>query len=166
MSKVKCLACGNTIESINDPSVTVLCGCPNRTHVSGGMEHTKIGGVDLALVEVIEAYHAGKLLNDAVPIEQPPPRGIDDCFGMSESPVTSPVTSPVPEYPLESPGAEWMCFFEDMVIPYHRRQTKLIVALADRIEALFKELESCTLTPRAIGTLAGLKLDCETLQGK
>jgi hypothetical protein len=52
MAKVRCLKCGEELESksIHD---FCMCECDNQTFVDGGSHYTRFGGVDTNLVELI-----------------------------------------------------------------------------------------------------------------
>ena len=53
MGKVKCLACGEILESKSVHDFQA-CSCPQHTFVDGGDEYTRIGGQDLDMIEVLE----------------------------------------------------------------------------------------------------------------
>lgn len=53
MSKVKCLQCNTILESKFRHDFQI-CGCENSTFVDGGNDYCRIGGVDLAKIEVID----------------------------------------------------------------------------------------------------------------
>ena len=46
---IKCLACGKELTSKHRHDF-VGCGCPNQTHVDGGTDYRKCGGVDLGKI--------------------------------------------------------------------------------------------------------------------
>lgn len=52
MGKVQCLQCGAVLESRTRHEF-VMCKCPNQTHVDGGEDYLKAGGVNLDLIRVI-----------------------------------------------------------------------------------------------------------------
>lgn len=52
---IKCLVCNTILESKHQHHF-VECGCPNQSFVDGGMLYTRIGGVDLDLVENLCEY--------------------------------------------------------------------------------------------------------------
>lgn len=53
MAKVKCLNCGQELESTFRHDFQ-RCSCENETFVDGGNDYCRYGGVDITKVEVIE----------------------------------------------------------------------------------------------------------------
>ena len=53
MSKVKCLECGEVLESKFRHNF-VSCGCPNEAFVDGGNDYLRCGGKDLDKIEFLE----------------------------------------------------------------------------------------------------------------
>lgn len=55
MGKVRCLKCGEVLEStwVHDFK---MCKCPNETYVDGGHDYLRIGGMDLNLIEVLDDF--------------------------------------------------------------------------------------------------------------
>jgi len=53
MATIKCKKCGAVLTSkfVHDFQ---QCGCSNETFIDGGNEYTRIGGVDLNLIEFID----------------------------------------------------------------------------------------------------------------
>lgn len=54
MGAVKCLKCGQVMESLYRHDIK-SCGCDNQTMVDGGTDYTRIGGMDMEYVEVLQA---------------------------------------------------------------------------------------------------------------
>ena len=52
MGKVKCLNCGEILESKHRHDF-VRCGCGNETFVDGGNDYLRCGGMDMTMVKVI-----------------------------------------------------------------------------------------------------------------
>lgn len=52
---VKCLVCNTVLESKHQHNFR-SCGCSNQSFVDGGMVYTRVGGVDLDLVENLCEY--------------------------------------------------------------------------------------------------------------
>ena len=57
MSKVKCLACGEVLESKHRHDF-VMCKCKNETFVDGGTEYMRAGGINMSLVKVVNEEYA------------------------------------------------------------------------------------------------------------
>ncbi len=54
-NRVKCLSCGEILESYSRWDYKT-CDCPQKTMVDGGLEYERYGGVDLDLVETMFEY--------------------------------------------------------------------------------------------------------------
>ena len=52
---IKCLVCNTVLESKHQHHF-VECSCPNQSFVDGGLLYTRVGGVDLDLVENLCEY--------------------------------------------------------------------------------------------------------------
>ena len=52
---VKCLVCNTVLESKHQHNFR-SCGCPNQSFVDGGLLYTRVGAVDLDLVENLCEY--------------------------------------------------------------------------------------------------------------
>jgi len=52
MGRIKCLSCGKILESKYRHDL-VGCGCPNDTFVDGGNDYSRMGGIDLELIEIL-----------------------------------------------------------------------------------------------------------------
>jgi hypothetical protein len=52
MAKVRCLKCGEELESKSIHDFR-MCGCENKTFIDGGSHYTRLGGVDMNLVELV-----------------------------------------------------------------------------------------------------------------
>ena len=53
MGTVRCLCCGKILVSKHRHDF-VQCNCENETFVDGGNDYMRAGGMDLALIEVLE----------------------------------------------------------------------------------------------------------------
>lgn len=53
MGKVQCLSCGKILESKHRHDFR-KCSCENETFVDGGDDYMRIGGKDLAKIEILE----------------------------------------------------------------------------------------------------------------
>ena len=53
LGKVKCLGCGVILHSTYRHDFQ-MCDCPNQTFVDGGYDYTRIGGMNIDLIEVID----------------------------------------------------------------------------------------------------------------
>lgn len=51
---IQCLSCGVTLESKHRHDFR-RCDCNNRSFVDGGSDYTRIGGVDIELIKVIQS---------------------------------------------------------------------------------------------------------------
>jgi len=51
MSKIKCLACGEILESKFRHDF-VTCGCDNHTFIDGGEAYMRCGGIDMSKIGV------------------------------------------------------------------------------------------------------------------
>lgn len=61
MSKIKCMACGEILESKHRHDY-VVCSCQNHTMIDGGDEYLRLGGKDLSKIFIIEVN--GKEVNE------------------------------------------------------------------------------------------------------
>lgn len=61
MSKVKCLNCGEILESKHVHDFQ-MCNCSNETFVDGGNEYTRCGGYNFDLIEVIKESKSDEAL--------------------------------------------------------------------------------------------------------
>ncbi len=52
MGKVKCMECGQILESKHRHDF-VKCDCPNETYVDGGNDYMRVGGSDLDKILVL-----------------------------------------------------------------------------------------------------------------
>lgn len=52
MSKIKCLECGEILESKHRHDFR-QCKCQNQTFIDGGKDYLRCGGVDLSKIEYI-----------------------------------------------------------------------------------------------------------------
>ena len=52
---IKCLVCNTVLESKHQHNFSE-CGCPNQSFVDGGLLYTRVGSVDLDLVENLCEY--------------------------------------------------------------------------------------------------------------
>jgi hypothetical protein len=53
MGKIKCLVCGEILESKTRHDFQ-QCNCENESFVDGGTDYSRVGGVDLSKIEVIK----------------------------------------------------------------------------------------------------------------
>jgi hypothetical protein len=51
-SRVKCLACGEILES-KYRHAFVSCGCSNNTFVDGGSAYLRCGGKDFTMIQIL-----------------------------------------------------------------------------------------------------------------
>jgi hypothetical protein len=51
MGKIKCLQCNTILESVHRHDFK-RCECENRTHVDGGNDYLKFGGMDFGKIEI------------------------------------------------------------------------------------------------------------------
>jgi len=59
MGKVRCLVCNTVLESKSRHDFQ-MCKCANQTHVDGGNDYMKAGGVDPTKVQVVTKCHGLK----------------------------------------------------------------------------------------------------------
>ncbi len=52
MGKVKCMECGQILESKYRHDF-VKCDCPNETYVDGGNDYIRVGGADLDKIFIL-----------------------------------------------------------------------------------------------------------------
>jgi len=54
MGAIKCLKCGKVLESLYRHDFRG-CGCENKTFIDGGTDYTRLGGMDMEYIEIIES---------------------------------------------------------------------------------------------------------------
>ena len=54
-NSIKCLVCNTTLESKHQHDFQ-QCNCSNKAFVDGGLSCTRIGAMDLSLIEILSEY--------------------------------------------------------------------------------------------------------------
>lgn len=60
MAKIKCLSCGEILESKFRHDFQ-MCSCENESFVAGGSDYTRIGGQDIKLIKFLDTNEEGEI---------------------------------------------------------------------------------------------------------